>query len=81
LYSDLIVDHLTIALNSNSKLFCSSNTFFKSYYELFYMLYLLVFYALNLITWRVEYTFMFKLNFFVSTNLFFIFFVSYSTLL
>jgi hypothetical protein len=45
------------------------------------MLYLLVFYVLNLMTWRIEYTFMFKLNFFVTANLFFIFFVFYSTFL
>lgn len=67
--SELSIDHLPIKFESianNNKI---SIEIFKSYYELFYSLYTLVVVVLSVISWRVEYTFMFRLNFLLTAML------------
>jgi NADH-quinone oxidoreductase subunit L len=81
LNSDLILDHFPITFESNSYIFFNSNSFYKNYYELFYSLYLIVFMVISLVTHRVEYTFIFKLNFLLFTFITSIFFTIYTTLL
>lgn len=74
LNSDLTLDHNSLVLEANSQLFFNTNYFYKSYYEIFYSLYLLVFFSMFFVGWRVEYTFIYKLNsmIFFSTSIFFL---------
>lgn len=62
LNSDLILDHAPIILESNVLLSVDSTTFYKHFYELFYTLYIIVFITISVISWRVEYSYGFKLN-------------------
>lgn len=79
--SNLVIDHFPILLESDSNLNIYSNLLFKGYYELFYILYILVFFILTLIVWRNEYSYMYKLNSLVSITTICFFFVIYSSIL
>jgi hypothetical protein len=70
LASEVVLDHLPIVLESNTNLISNANLFYKAYYELFYMLYVLIISILLVISWRVEYTYLYKLNFitFITTS-------------
>lgn len=81
IYSELTLDHFPILLESNASLLKNTNVFYKSYYEVFYSLYLLVFAVIMVVGWRYEYTFMYKLNFIVSLTLTLCFFVVWTTIL
>jgi hypothetical protein len=72
-YSELTLDHLPLLFDVDSQLLVNSNTLSKSYYELFYMLYILVICVIAVVGWRVEYSFIFKLNFMVNLTLVIIF--------
>ncbi len=80
-YSDLILDHIPLTLQTNSLFISDSITLSKGYYEVFYSLYLLVFIVLCLMTWRAEYTFVYKLNFMVTLIVTLFFFIVFSTIL
>lgn len=69
IYSNFILDSLTISLTMNSDVIFCANNFYKSYFELFYSLYILVIAILCFINWRIEYTFNFKLNWLVNLTL------------
>lgn len=79
--SDFVIDTLPINLNISSTVFINSNLFYKSYFELFYGLYVLVVFILVLVTWRNEYTFLFKLNFLTIATTTTLFGVFFSTIL
>jgi hypothetical protein len=64
--SNLTLDHLPILISSNEWRVGAGVTFFRYFYELFYSAYLLIFMILMVVSWRVEYTYMFKLNFLVT---------------
>ncbi len=70
LASEVVLDHLPIVLESNTNLISNANLFYKAYYELFYMLYVLIISILLVVSWRVEYTYLYKLNFitFITTS-------------
>ena len=80
-YSNLIIDHMPITLESSPNLNITSNIFFKNYYELFYILYVLILCILSNIVWRNEYTHIYKLNTMLCTVGSLIFFIIYTTLL
>jgi len=61
--SDFSLEGFPLSLNINSSIIFNANLFYKSYFELFYSLYTLVVLTLVVISWRVEYTFLYKLNF------------------
>lgn len=65
MFSELLLDHMPIFLTFNSNFFVISGVLYKSFYELFYSIYLLIIVVLIVVGWRVEYTFMYKLNFVV----------------
>lgn len=50
IHSDFILDHLPLTINVNSQLLSDSNLFNKAYYELFYVLYILVIVVVSLVT-------------------------------
>lgn len=81
LSSDLFLDYLPISLNSNSFLVFNSNLFYKAYYEVFYSVYLVIFFVLVLISWRVEYTYLYKFNFISFLTQFMLFVVIFSFIL
>lgn len=72
IFSCLILEHPPITLMFNTNYLTTGANIYKSYYELFYAIYLLVIFIIILVAWRVEYTFMYKLNFFVTINLSFL---------
>ncbi len=71
--SDFILDHLPISLNINSQLLTDSNLLSKAYYEFFYILYILVIVIIVSVTWRQEYSFLYKLNFMINLLLVIVF--------
>lgn len=79
--SDFVIDALPISLNISSQVLINSNLFYKSYFELFYSLYVLVVFILMVVTWRNEYTYLFKLNFLTTLTLVTIFSVLFSSIL
>lgn len=79
--SNLVLDQFPIILESNNLQMWYSNLFYKSYYELFYSLYMLIIIILILISWRYEYTFQYKLNFLTISTLSLFFFIIYTTIL
>lgn len=81
LSSDLFLDYLPISLNSNSLLVFNSNLFYKAYYEVFYSIYLVIFFVLVLMSWRVEYTYLYKFNFISFLTQFMLFVVIFSFIL
>lgn len=81
IYSDFVFNHLPIMLDINSQLLINSNLFNKSYYELFYILYILVACVIINTGWRIEYTYLYKLNFMVNLLLVIIFSVIWSLFL
>lgn len=80
-YSDFILDHMPILLDVNSQLMSNANTFSKLFYELFYTLYLIVAITLIIVVWRVEYTFLYRINFLLTLSLTTIFAVFWSNFL
>lgn len=79
--SDLIWDHNPLLFSANSSLSSNTNLFYKNYYEIFYSLYVLVVVVLITISWRVEYSFLYKINFFLFISLTLFFLVLYSNFL
>lgn len=81
IYSDLILDHIPLTLQTNSLFITNSIALSKGYYEFFYSLYLLAFIVLCLMTWRTEYTFTYKLNFMITLIVTLFFFIAFSIIL
>jgi len=79
--SDLIWDHNPLLFSANSALFYDTNLLYKNYYELFYSLYILVVITLFVLSWRVEYSFLYRINFTLSVSLTLFFLVLYSNFL
>lgn len=79
--SNLLLDHNPVFFDFNSWLTLNSNLFYKSYYEIFYSLYTIIAVTLAVVTWRSEYTFIYRLNFMLSSLITVIFIVIYSSLL
>lgn len=79
--SDLVWDHNPLVFNANSWLIYDTNLLYKNYYELFYSLYILIIIVLTTVSWRMEYSFIYKINstLFISLTLFFL--TIYSSLL
>lgn len=67
--SNLILDHMPVLFQCDSHLLVDMNFVHKNYYELFYGLYVLLFSALVVVSWRTEYTFSFKLNYILTASL------------
>lgn len=80
-YSEFVINHLPLFLDTSHQLLLTSNLFYKSYYELFYILYTVVVSSILVVSWRVEYTFYFKLNFLIFLVLTTLFAVLYSIIL
>lgn len=80
-YSDFVFNHLPVMLDINSQFLFNANLFNKSYYELFYIGYILVICVIVNTSWRVEYTYIYKLNFAVTLLLTVIFSTIYSIIL
>lgn len=80
-YSDFILDHMPILLDINSQLMSNANTFSKLFYELFYTIYIIVAVVLITVVWRVEYTFLYRVNFLLTISLTTIFAVLWSNFL
>jgi hypothetical protein len=68
IHSEFILDCLPVSFNVNSSLILNANIFHKAYFEFFYTLYVLVVSIILVITWRVEYTFNYKLNFLITVS-------------
>jgi hypothetical protein len=70
-----------LTIESNSFIFFDINIFYKNYYELFYSLYIIVVFVILLINFRVEFSYIYKLNFYVFLILSSFFFVFYTSFL
>lgn len=79
--SNFILDCLPVTFDVNSELTFNCNLFYKSYFEFFYALYILVLFSILFINWRVEYTFLFKVNFVLSLTLTVIFATLFSLII
>ena len=79
--SDLILNSFPLTIESNSFIFFDINIFYKNYYELFYSLYIIVVFVILLINFRVEFSYIYKLNFYVFLILSSFFFVFYTSFL
>lgn len=67
--SDFVLEGFPLSLNINSTIILNANIFYKSYFELFYTLYVLIVVILGVVSWRIEYTFLYRLNFLITLTL------------
>lgn len=81
LSSELILDHFPLYIESNTTVGFYVNNLYKNYYELFYSLYFLIISIICLIGWRCEFTYLFKLNFYVSVLITSIFVSIFTTII
>lgn len=81
IYSDFALEALPISFNIDSSLILNANIFYKSYFELFYSLYVLAVFVIILVGWRVEYTFLYRLNFLANLTMTVLFAVLFSVIL
>lgn len=78
---DLSIDSQPLFFFTNSSQLTTNSFLYKNFYEFFYSLYSLVFLVMSLVVWRVEYTFLYKVNTILSIVLLNFFFVIYTSLL
>lgn len=79
LNSELTVDQFPILIDCNQNISFCVNSLYKNYYELFYSMYFLIIVVIAFVGWRQEFTFLFKLNFYLFlliTSIFTIIFTS-----
>ncbi len=79
--TDLAIENQPLFFSVNSSQLVTTSNLYKSFYEFFYSLYSLVFLILFLVVWRVEYTFIYKLNAIVSLIILNFFIIIYTSLL
>jgi hypothetical protein len=79
--TDLAIENQPLFFSVNSSQLITTSSLYKSFYEFFYSLYSLVFLILFLVVWRVEYTFIYKLNAIVSLIILNFFIIIYTSLL
>lgn len=80
LFSNLMFNQSPIFIESFSNQLETAESLNKNFYEFFYFIYLLVFFIIVLLTWRYEFTFLFKINFVLNMFLSTIFFIIYTTI-
>ena len=80
LKSELTLDHFPIILNCNIQFISNCNLFYKSFFEIFYTIYVLIIYVVTVVSWRIEYSYQFKLNFLLNATLTLLFSIIFMSL-
>lgn len=79
-YSDLVFESTPLTIEGSNYLLANITKTNKHFYEFFYNLYVLVITLIASLTWRYEFTYLYRLNFIVNFGFFSYFFIIYTTI-